>query len=208
MLRDLLATRRVVWCGREITGQRVRLDRRSLAVLLDTTAPKNGADLQQFFCAANWLRAGIPVYSLTVAPLMELVNRLRILNGTTKSILSKDVLTADEWTTVEEDAFSELKSKVARRMRLGHYDAAQQLRLHKDASDRFYAGVLTQMPREDVDTALSEQRAVPRAFVSSEFKGTQSGWTTLEKEAFECMTRLDYLTLCSDTFIFTDHRNI
>lgn len=67
------------------------------------------------------------------------------------------------------------------------------------------------MPREDVDKTLSEQRAVPLAFVSGELKGAQTGWTSLEEEAFavvECMTRLHYLPLCSETFIFTDHRNI
>jgi hypothetical protein len=42
-----------------------------------------------------------------------------------------------------------------------------------DASDRFYAGLATQIHEEQLDLPMEEQDHQPRAFLLGEFKGAQ-----------------------------------
>jgi RNase H-like domain found in reverse transcriptase len=53
-----------------------------------------------------------------------------------------------------------------------------------DASDRFYAGLVTQIHEEQLDSPMEEQDHQPLAFLSGEFKGAQQRWTVPEKEFF------------------------
>jgi hypothetical protein len=53
-----------------------------------------------------------------------------------------------------------------------------------DASDRFYAGLVTQIQEEQLDLPMEEQDHQPLAFLSGEFKGVQQRWTVPEKKGF------------------------
>ena len=48
--------KKVQWCGRVVSSEGVQLNPRKLNALLELQAPKSAADLQQFLCAANWMR--------------------------------------------------------------------------------------------------------------------------------------------------------
>jgi RNase H-like domain found in reverse transcriptase len=80
-----------------------------------------------------------------------------------------------------------------------------------DASDRFYAGLVTQIDEELLDLPMEEQDRQPLAFLSGEFKGTQLRWTVPEKEGFaivDTVTKVDVLLLSHDEFsILSDHLN-
>ena len=83
--------------------------------------------------------------------------------------------------------------------------------MNTDASDHYWAGVLTQIPLEDVAKPQAEQRHEPLAFVSGAFSGAMSRWSICEKEAFAMvysMAQTDYYTACAETSIYTDHRNL
>ena len=41
----------------------------------------DGADLQQYICAINWMRASIPGYNILVQPLAELLERVFAQTG-------------------------------------------------------------------------------------------------------------------------------
>jgi RNase H-like domain found in reverse transcriptase len=81
-----------------------------------------------------------------------------------------------------------------------------------DASDRFYAALMTQAHKEQLDHAMEEQDHQPLAFLSDEFKGAQLRWTVPEKEGFaivDTVTKVDYLLLSHDEFsILSDHLNL
>jgi RNase H-like domain found in reverse transcriptase len=53
-----------------------------------------------------------------------------------------------------------------------------------DASDRFYAGLVTQIHKEQLDIPMKEQDHQHLAFLSGELKGEQLRWTVPEKEGF------------------------
>jgi RNase H-like domain found in reverse transcriptase len=81
-----------------------------------------------------------------------------------------------------------------------------------DASDRFYAGLVTQIDKQQLDLPMEEKDHQPLAFLSGEFKGAQLRWTVPEKEGFaivDTVTKMDYLLPSHDEFsILSDHLNI
>jgi hypothetical protein len=81
-----------------------------------------------------------------------------------------------------------------------------------DASDRFYAGLVTQKDEEQLDLPMEEQDHQPLAILSVEFKGVQLRWTVPEKEGFaifDTVTKVEYLLLSHDEFsILFDHLNL
>jgi hypothetical protein len=81
-----------------------------------------------------------------------------------------------------------------------------------DASDRFYASLVTQIHNEQLDLPMEEQNHQPLTFLSGEFKGAQQRWTVPEKEGFaivDTVTKVDYLLLSHGEFsILSDHLNL
>jgi RNase H-like domain found in reverse transcriptase len=67
-----------------------------------------------------------------------------------------------------------------------------------DASDHFYAVLVTQIDEEQLDLPLEEQDHQILAFLSGDFKGAQIRRTVPEKECFaivDTVTKVDYLLL-------------
>jgi hypothetical protein len=62
-LKCSLYNTKVKWCGRIIDGNGVRHDPERLETLCRIPFPENAGQLQQFLCAANWMRDHIPSYS-------------------------------------------------------------------------------------------------------------------------------------------------
>jgi hypothetical protein len=81
-----------------------------------------------------------------------------------------------------------------------------------NASDLFYAGLVTQIDEKQLDLPMEEQDHQPLAFLSGEFKGAQQRWTVPKKECFvivDTVTKVDYLLLSHDEFsILSDHFNL
>jgi hypothetical protein len=81
-----------------------------------------------------------------------------------------------------------------------------------DASDRFYAGLVTQIDEEQLYLPMEEQYHQPLAFLAGGFKGAQQQWTVPEREGFAIVytvTKVDYLLLSHDEFsILSDHLNL
>jgi hypothetical protein len=58
-------------------------------------------------------------------------------------------------------------------MTLAFPDADKRICVLTDASDRFYADLMTQINEEQLDLPMEEQDHQPLAFLSSEFLGAQ-----------------------------------
>jgi hypothetical protein len=78
-------------------------------------------------------------------------------------------------------------------------------------SDRFYAGMVTQIDEEQLDLPMEEQDHQPLAFLSGEFKGAQLRWTEPEKEGFaivDTVVKVDYLLLSHDEFSILSYMRV
>jgi hypothetical protein len=97
-------------------------------------------------------------------------------------------------------------------MTLAFSDPDKRICVLTDASDRFYAGLATQIDEEQLDLPMEEQDHQPLAFLSGEFKDAQLRWTVSEKEGIaivDTVTKVDYLLLSHDEFsILSDHLNL
>jgi hypothetical protein len=65
----------VKWCDCIIDAKGVTDDPNRIRALTEMPDPVTVQDLQQFLCAANWMRASIPAYNVIVRPLMELIEQ-------------------------------------------------------------------------------------------------------------------------------------
>ena len=57
---------------------------------------------------------------------------------------------------------------------MSHLDPDKQLCMNTDASDHYWAGVITQIPREDAAKPQAEKRHELSAFVSGAFSDAMS----------------------------------
>ncbi|KAH9101688.1 hypothetical protein AeMF1_021600 [Aphanomyces euteiches] len=62
------------WCGKIISAAGVTHSPRRTQGLIDLALPTTAADLQQFVCATNWMRASIPDYNKLIDPLRRLLD--------------------------------------------------------------------------------------------------------------------------------------
>jgi hypothetical protein len=97
-------------------------------------------------------------------------------------------------------------------MTLDFLDPDKSICVLTDASDSFYAGLVTQIHEEQLDISMEEQDHQPLALLAGEVKGAQQRWTVPVKEGFvivDTATKVDYLLLNRDEFSnLFDHFNL
>jgi RNase H-like domain found in reverse transcriptase len=158
------------------------------------------------------LRSAIPNYSNRVDPLQAALDK--VFKG--KSRRTKKAAAAVSllhlWGPEEPAAFKELQAAIMDSMTLVFPDPEKRICVLTDASDRFYAGLVTQIDEEQLDLPMEEQDYQPLALLSGEFKGAQLRWTIPKKEGFaivDTVTKMDYLLLSRYEFsILSDHLNL
>ena len=203
----------VKWCGRIINGSGIKLDPGRLDTLLNMQTPNNGSELQQFLCAANWMRMAIPQYTKNVAVLSDLLECIYSkANKRTKRAVAKVSLKEAGWNKGHDKAFTRVKKALAEAVRLAHPDHSKAFCLFTDASEQHWSGVLTQLSQDSLDLPFNEQAHEPLAFLSGSFTGSSTNWSTAEKEAAAIILsaeKLDYLLSRPQGFhLFTDHSNL
>jgi hypothetical protein len=174
--------------------------------------PQNSADLVQYVAAVNWMRSAIPNYLKRVSPLQAALAKM--FGG--KSRRTKKAAAALSlihlWGPEKQAAFKYLQAAIMESMTLAFPDPDNRICVLTDVSDRFYAGLVTQIDEEQLYLPMEVQDHQPLAFLSGEFKGAQLRWTVPEKEGFaivDTMTKVDYLLLRHGEFsILSDHLNL
>ena len=159
------------------------------------------------------MRNGIPDHSRRIAPLRNILEKAFQKSGKrTKRSIKRIPLKSLGWGDEHEFAFRGLQKTLTDQIKLAHRDSNLALCIYTDASDRFWASVVTQCASEELSKPVLEQAHQPLAFLSGEFSGAELGWTTFEKEVFailQTFTRLDHMLQCESLIrIFTDHRNL
>ncbi|GMF16394.1 unnamed protein product [Phytophthora lilii] len=80
-LKCRLFARSVRWCRNIVTGQEVKHDPSRLAALVDIELPPTAAALQQFLCAANWIRDTVVDFARVFAPLQHKLEAVMATRG-------------------------------------------------------------------------------------------------------------------------------
>lgn len=136
----------------------------------------------------------------------------RLAGKRTRAAASKVLLKKTSWSAKHVATFEMVRRALEHAVTLAHPDSTKLLCLFTDASDTHWASVLAQIPPQDLDELVHQQRHLPLAFLSSSFKGSSARWSTAEKEAYAIVasvTRLDYILLRPEGFhLFTDHKNL
>jgi RNase H-like domain found in reverse transcriptase len=170
----------------------------------DNARAAERADLIQYVVALNWIRSAIPNYSNHVACRQAAIAKFEGESRRTKKAAAA-VSLLHPCGPEEQAAFKYLQAAIMDSMTLAFLDPDKRICILTDASDRFYAGLVTQMDEEQLDDQ-------PLGFLSGEFKGAQLRWTVPEKEGFaivDTVTKVDYLLLSHDEFsILSDHLNL
>jgi hypothetical protein len=77
------------------------------------------------------------------------------------------------WEPKEQAGFTYLQAAIIKSMTLAFPDLDKRICVLTDASNRFYAGLVTQIHEKQLDLQMEEQDHQPLAFLSFEFKCPQ-----------------------------------
>lgn len=206
----------LVWCGHHISSNGIGVDPRYTEAVINMLKPTTAADLQQFLGSCSWVRGKLPVnYAKVTGPLHELLNvALKGARRRNKRTAAKVKLADIGWKDEHDRAYATVKQALADAITLAHADDGKVFCLFPDASELFWASVLTQVPKEDADSTIpyGEWDHEPLAVLSGAFKGHSKGWGIPDKEGFavkeSCAKLAHFLAHRGGFRIFTDHRNL
>ncbi|OWZ21848.1 hypothetical protein PHMEG_0003542 [Phytophthora megakarya] len=97
-------------------------------------SPSTAAELQQFVCAANWMRSSIPDFARVTSPLYAILENFMQYSGArSKKQLQMVALSSLGWGHIEEQNLAEVKSKLSKMVPLAHLNPAWDVALVTDA---------------------------------------------------------------------------
>ena len=205
----VLFTTSVTFCGKIITAEGSRHDPKRIDGLVSMPTPRTAAELQTFIHASNWMREHLPDYARRVNKLREFYEDALAGGKRTKRAAAAKVL---EWNTEMIGEFENVKDLIRDSVQLSHPSEDAEYGLFTDASDIGWGAALFQVREYDPTVAFWEQACEPLAFLGGTFKGAQSRWAIIDKEAYAILrsiVRLRDLLIRSKGFtLFCDHRNL
>jgi Reverse transcriptase (RNA-dependent DNA polymerase) len=166
----VLAETKVRYCGRLITKDGVRFYPKNMEALQTMLMPQNGADLVQYVAAVNWMRSAIPNYSKRVAPRQAALAKLFEGKSRRTKQAAAAVSLLQLWGRKEQAGFKDLQAAIMELLTLAFPDPGKRICVFPDASDRFYAGLMTQIDDEQLDLPMEEQDHQPLAFCQANSK--------------------------------------
>jgi hypothetical protein len=114
----------------------------------------NGAVLVQYVAAVNWMRSAIHNYSKRLAPFQEAL--AKAFEGksrrTKKSAAAVSLLHL--YRPEEQEVFKDLQAAIIESMTFAFPDPGKRICVLTDASDRFYAGLVTQIDEKHLDLPM------------------------------------------------------
>ena len=208
-----LFLKEVKFCGRIFGPTGVRHDPRRIAALTEMPIPTRANELQQILMASQWMARSIPNYNKIVISLQDILeDAMKLQLRRTKKAASRVDLQRFGWSEIHTKAFNELKHAITNAVKLAYPSDQMVQCVFCDASHYASSGVVTQIPPEDVNKPIQQQRHQPLGFVGHRFNGSELNWATIDKEAFaikDTLKKLSYLLHMPTPFhLYTDHRNL
>ncbi len=114
----------------------MRHDPERIRVLREMPEPETAKGLQQFLCAANWMRTSIPGYNVLARPLMDLMEEAYArAGGRTIQKLSRVRRDLLGWGLCHQEALYKCKQDLGEAVWLAHMDPDKDLNVFTDASE-------------------------------------------------------------------------
>jgi RNase H-like domain found in reverse transcriptase len=199
------------FCGRIVNENGMRFHPSRFETLTTMQRPEKACDLLQFTSALNWMRTSIPNYAETVSPLHSILESCyKRAGGRTKSKL-RHISLDPSWGKEHTASFETLKQQLTDQVKLSYPKEDYDLVLCTDASATNWSGVMTQVPKDQLDQPLEEQQHEPLGFLSESFGGPSKSWPIVEKEAYavvEAMIRFEHIDFGRLIHLYTDHANL
>ncbi|OWZ04112.1 hypothetical protein PHMEG_00024041 [Phytophthora megakarya] len=184
--KSCLFRKEIRWYGRITSGACIRHDPERINTLQQLPLPKTVVDLQQFLCAAGWMRDTLVDF------------------GRDRVVL--------DWSAQDEDHFQSVKTLLSSSQLLHFPNATATVALFTDASDLGWGLVVTQVETWDPTLPIHEQHHQLLICKSGIFDDTERRWSIFEKEAYPIIwaaRQLDYLLARPSGFLlFCDHKNL
>jgi hypothetical protein len=120
------------------------------------------------------MRSATPNYWKRVAPLQSAL--AKVFEGKSRRT-KKDAAAVSLlhlWGPEEKAAFKDSQAAFMESITLAFPDPDKRICVLTDASDRFFAGLVTQIDEEHLDLQMEEQDYQPLAFLSGEFLKTRN----------------------------------
>ena len=205
--------REVKFCGRIFSPQGVRHDPNRIAALTEMPIPKKANELQQILMASQWMARSIPNYNNLVVNLQDILEKaMKMQPRRTKKVASRVDLSHFGWNDIHINDFRKLKQAISQAVQLAYPSQDMIQCVYCDASNHASSGIVTQIPPDDPNQPLHNQRHQPLGFVGHRFNGPELNWATIDKEAFaikDTLKKLSYLLHMARPFHpYTDHRNL
>ena len=209
----VLIAKEIKWCGKLYSGTAVRHDPGRVRGLVKMRRAETVDELMKCLQATNWIRLSLPCMEKIAALLRALIEHRLKGTSRTKNVASRRALTDGDWTPERVEAWDNSREMLMNVVELSFQrpDDCRVL-MFPDASDLFWVGCLTRVPKEELVEGLSfmDMSHDPLAFLSSVFRGSQRCWPTVDKEPFAILSafqRVPYL-LWDGSDIFRGHRNL
>jgi hypothetical protein len=139
-------------------------DPKNMEALQTMCEPQNGNVLLQYVAAVNWMRSAILNYSKRAASLQAALAKVFEGKSRRTKIAAAAVSLLHLLVPEKQAAFKDLQAAFMESMTLAFPDLGKRIRVLTDASDRFYAGLVTRMDEEQLDLPMEEQDHQPLAF--------------------------------------------
>ncbi len=136
--------REAEWCGMVVSSPGIAHSPPRIQGLVDLEPPVTAADLRQFLCATNWMRASIPMLNQLVDPLRKILEvASKTATSAKKTTLARISLILIGWSDDHLNCFENVKRALAEVVPLSHSRSDKAVCLYTDASDQF--GVLQRL---------------------------------------------------------------
>ena len=208
---DLFSTK-ISWCGKIYTAGGVHHSPSRIQALASMPLPTTADALQQFLCAANWMRSSIPDFSRHMQPLNDmLLSAFDSIKAKkkTKKIASKIYLA---FTKDQTTAFNKAKEAIMSATLLAYPDDQALRCVFTDASNLGWAAIITQIPISQAEEPLQNQNHQPLAFMSGMFRGAALNWAIIDKEAYpiiHVITHARHFLASKWPYrLYVDHKNL
>ncbi|OWY97114.1 LOW QUALITY PROTEIN: hypothetical protein PHMEG_00032441 [Phytophthora megakarya] len=173
------------------------------------TYPETAGKLQQFLCAANWMRESIVDYARAVDPLQQRLDASLKGGKRTKRVAAGISVTL---TDTKRVAFGKIKELLATSTTIAPPDDPATTIVCSDASDCGWSVIAFQVVDYNATLLVVTQQHKLLTCLSGTFKGSQLNWTVIEKKAYPIVVaceKLDNLLIRPKPFrLFCNHRNL
>ncbi|OWZ20620.1 LOW QUALITY PROTEIN: hypothetical protein PHMEG_0004932 [Phytophthora megakarya] len=192
MDKTCLYTSNAKWCGRALTEDGVTYDPSKIQALVEMPSPTTAGDLQQFLCAAEWMRSSLVDFARVCQPLQDRLDKELALTRRTK-LQYHFALTSEEL-----HSFNEVKNLLWSAATLALPDSDATICMYSDTSDEGWSIIITMVKEWCKTTPAADQQHGLLYCMSGTFRDASRNWSVIEKEGYPIVracSEQDYLLI-------------